>query len=263
MWLLFWSYYFLSNPKSLRSSSRLCVSASWTSTHSHIPVIISRHVAAHQNDHPTSADAPHVPARSPSVRRPQPPSARCGTGAESIMRPDVASCGLIMSKCLRGQMREYRCWRVRRAPLPPRQRALSTPIRVPPPRRAVAALRCVVAALLSQHGGPSADLHTARGPQDGPPPLLRQREAAAGRRHGRGPGAASRLETKWGGGRGGFVSAGLGSVQLGAGSVSFPARAPAPLSLALSSLKVFPLLLHSLIGRGTSIRAPNGGDLLG
>lgn len=99
---------------------------------------------------------------------------------------------------------------MRRAPLPPRQRALSTPIRVPPPRRAVPALRCVVAALLSQHGGPSADLHTARGPQDGPPPLLRQREAASGRRHGRGPEAASRLETKWGGG-----SARLGSVQLG------------------------------------------------
>lgn len=30
-----------------------------------------------------------------------------------IMRVDVALCGLIMSKCLRGEMRKYRCWRVR------------------------------------------------------------------------------------------------------------------------------------------------------
>lgn len=34
-----------------------------------------------------------------------------------IMRVDVALCGLIMSKCLRGQMRKYRCWRVRGASL--------------------------------------------------------------------------------------------------------------------------------------------------
>lgn len=34
-----------------------------------------------------------------------------------IMRVDVAPCGLIMSKCLRGQMRKYRCWRVRGASL--------------------------------------------------------------------------------------------------------------------------------------------------
>lgn len=34
-----------------------------------------------------------------------------------IMRVDVALCGLIMSKCLRGQMRKYWCWRVRGASL--------------------------------------------------------------------------------------------------------------------------------------------------
>lgn len=34
-----------------------------------------------------------------------------------IMRVDVALCGLIMSKCLRGEMRKYRCWRVRGASL--------------------------------------------------------------------------------------------------------------------------------------------------
>lgn len=34
-----------------------------------------------------------------------------------IMRVDVALCGLIMSKCLKWQMRKYRCWRVRGASL--------------------------------------------------------------------------------------------------------------------------------------------------
>lgn len=34
-----------------------------------------------------------------------------------IMWVDVALCGLIMSKCLRGQMRKYQCWRVRGASL--------------------------------------------------------------------------------------------------------------------------------------------------
>lgn len=38
-----------------------------------------------------------------------------------IMRVDVALCGLIMSKCLRGEMRKYRCWRVRGASLCPLQ----------------------------------------------------------------------------------------------------------------------------------------------
>lgn len=120
---------------------------------------------------------------------------------------------------------------MRRAPLCPRQRALSTPIGVPPPLRAVAEVRCVVSALLSQHGGPSADLHTARGPQDGPLPLLRQREAAAGQRRSRGPGVASRLETtgSWREGSARFDSTRR------AGRVLFSARAPLSLALSLHS----------------------------
>ena len=34
-----------------------------------------------------------------------------------VMRVDTAPCGLIMSKCLRGEMRKYPCWRVRGASL--------------------------------------------------------------------------------------------------------------------------------------------------
>lgn len=83
------------------------------------------------------------------------------------------------------------------SPSTPARSVHSNPRPAASPRRARVAVRCVVSALLSQHGGPSADLHTARGPQDGPPPLLRQREAAAGQRHSRGPVAASRLETTW------------------------------------------------------------------
>lgn len=151
-------------------------------------------------------------ARPLFVRQLQPPSARYGTGAESIMRLDVAPCGLIMSKCLRAQMRAYRCWRVRRAPLHPRQRALSTPIRVPP-RRCRGALRRVRAAV------------TARWPLRWPTYSPRARGRASAETARSCSGSTSRSRTG--------VEGRLGSARLDSARLDSTRRAP--LSLALFS----------------------------